>query len=75
MKKLTFNELTAACRKFDYLIVRTSKGAEIGLNGRLADIGIVKKMLVKKDHPTMCVSFRECSFMEYISKKTGFWPY
>lgn len=71
---MTAEMLDKACQKNDYLILRHIEGAKVGINCRGAEIA--KRMNgFKGTWLTLYVSFKPCTFQEYISHKIGFLPH
>jgi hypothetical protein len=72
MKSLSQFDLLKAVNANDYIIVRHCNGKVMGVNCRIArEISLFKygaSHLVETNY----ISFRKCSFNEYISKKTPF---
>jgi hypothetical protein len=71
MKYLTFKQLDEACKKHAYLILRFGSGHQMGVNTKVSKLS-KKKYGFKENHISDFVSFRPCSFIEYIQYKHPF---
>ena len=68
--RLTVRELYNILRNNRYVIVTTYYGYQHAVNCRIKSI--LSKIYEIDDKSTDYVSWRECSFTEYISNKNGF---
>lgn len=73
MKKLRVYQIHNACQLYKYIVLRYPDGDCIAINCKVSK---TKKPLAiynkKPNRKTRFISFRTCSFMEYISLKTPF---
>jgi len=71
MKNLTQRQMYFICKQYQYIIVRFSDGDIVGVNCKLINIKRFENHK-NSNQKTGIISFYPCSFMEYISKKSGF---
>jgi len=73
MKKLRIYQIHNVCQLHKYLLLRYPDGHYIAINCKVVNTKkLLKKFDKKPNAKTNFVSFRACSFMEYISLKTPF---
>ncbi len=68
---LTAKQLTAACEKNDFIIVRHIDGYTSALNCKISSLRRFD-MVRLGDGFTKYIGWKRCSFQEYISLKTPF---
>jgi len=73
MKNLTRQQLQNASLIHKYMILRYRNGSCIAINSKVTRTKKPVEKLAKNPHKrTNFISFKPCSFMEYISLKTPF---
>jgi hypothetical protein len=71
VNRLTVKQLKEICSKYSYIIVTEFDGISYGINTKCAPIALKRKKY-EDDKLTSIISYKSCSFMEYISKKVKF---
>lgn len=71
-KNLTVGQLLNAAEKHDYLLCRFPSGYQIGINSKVAKIAAKTGACDNLSLETEFVSYKPCSFMEYINHKHAF---
>ena len=71
MQNLTAKELYRGVKNFKYALFRRPDGIQVGCNCKIINLKKVRDSIEKNDI-TRYVSFKECSFNEYLLKKTPF---
>lgn len=65
---LKASQLLKACRQNSFLRLRSYSGQLIGINTRVAEIAIIRGSY-HAENETEFVSYKPCSFQEYITYK------
>ena len=71
VNRLTVKQMKEICLKNKYIIVSQSDGVSYAINTKCAPIALRRKKY-EDDKLTAIVSYKSCSFMEYISKKVKY---
>lgn len=68
---MTVGQILNVCKNHNYIILFTGHREYVAINCKSQFLGSAK---IPEDinEQTWITSYRECSFMEYISKKTAF---
>ena len=70
-ENLTAKQLYNICLKNKYIIVRYVNGQITAINCKVVTLKIFDN-IKNKNHHTRFISYKPCSFMDYISNKTPF---
>lgn len=71
METMTAKRLKKACEKHEYILCRYPNGSITGINTKIAKLTNAKKNY-KANNKTLFVSYKPCSFDEYINHKSKF---
>lgn len=73
IKNVTRQKLYNASLLYKYMILRYPDGSFISINSKITRTKRPMKLLIKNPNKkTKFISFRSCSFMEYITHKIPF---
>jgi hypothetical protein len=71
---MTVASLRNACKKNEYILTRFPEGKQMGVNTKIVRLIDKQNRHFNENDLTEFVSFKECSFHEYISFKHPFIP-
>lgn len=72
MKELTRLQLTKALEENKYILATTSDGDLVGLTNGLLKTKRHKEYMQEPNKTTMAISYKSCTFQEYITHKGVF---
>lgn len=67
---MTCEDLYNACKKHDFLLLRTVGGGVIAVNTRCVEVA--KRRTYSSNRTTVFISYRPCNFQTYITYKQPF---
>ena len=70
-KNLTIKQISNACEKHKYLLLRFRSGHLMGVNSKVANI-LKSRNTYNENQETDFMSFRPCDLIEYINHKHPF---